>query len=201
VRVYVYMCESCSRVLWRLHSLWLCRILWNGYIMNIGGRPLLRRTQGWPFPVAQAILVPGSELWAQSEISCKGAWQSMGYFYVVKTTNACTELYHSFIQYTGSYMFRQWSAVIRELLRFVWDTWNAGRMGGISYNVWLRDLCAGVLWFRFLCFPAECYMHNTPAHRPYKHTLYDIPLIRSVCQVTETNPRSSLMMADHCRNM
>jgi hypothetical protein len=29
-------------------------------------------------------------------------------------------------------------------------------MGGISYNVWLRGLCAGVSWFRLLCFPAEC---------------------------------------------
>jgi hypothetical protein len=29
------------------------------------------------------------------------------------------EFYHSFIQYTGSYMFRQWSSIIRELLGFV----------------------------------------------------------------------------------
>jgi hypothetical protein len=28
-------------------------------------------------------------------------------------------------------------------------------MGGISYNVWLCGLCAGVLWFRLLCFPAQ----------------------------------------------
>jgi hypothetical protein len=38
---------------------------------------------------------------------------------IAKTTNACTELYQSFIQYTGSYMFWQWSAIIRELLGFV----------------------------------------------------------------------------------
>jgi hypothetical protein len=31
---------------------------------------------------------------------------------VAKATNTCTELYHSFIQYTGSYTFRQWSAII-----------------------------------------------------------------------------------------
>jgi hypothetical protein len=43
--------------------------------------------------------------------------------------------------------------------------------------------------------------HYTPAHRARKHTLYDIPPIRSVFQVTQTDPRSSLMMADHCRNM
>jgi hypothetical protein len=72
-----------------------------------------------------------------------------------------TEFYHSFIQYTGSYMFRQWSTIIRE------------------HNK--RN-------------------HNTPAHRPHKHTLYDIPPIRSAFQVTQTNSRISLMMADHCRN-
>jgi hypothetical protein len=38
---------------------------------------------------------------------------------VANTPTTCTELYHSFIQYTGSYMFRQWSAIIRELLGFV----------------------------------------------------------------------------------
>jgi hypothetical protein len=39
------------------------------------------------------------------------------------------------------------------------------------------------------------------AHRPHKRTLYDIPPIRSAFQATQTNTRSSLMMADHCRNM
>jgi hypothetical protein len=43
--------------------------------------------------------------------------------------------------------------------------------------------------------------HNTPTHRPYKHTLYDTPLIWNVFQVTQTDPGSSLMMADYCRNM
>jgi hypothetical protein len=42
--------------------------------------------------------------------------------------------------------------------------------------------------------------HNTPAHRPHKHTLYDVPPIRSVFRVTQTDPRSSLMMTDYCRN-
>jgi hypothetical protein len=101
---------------------------------------------------------------------------------LVKTTNTCTWLYHSFIQYTGCYMFRQWSAIIRELLGSVLVTWNAVRIGGISSNVCLYGLCAGVLW-------------------PHKHTLYGIPPIRFVLQVTQTDPRSSLMMADHCRNM
>jgi hypothetical protein len=36
------------------------------------------------------------------------------------------------------------------------------------------------------------------ALRPRNHTLYDI---RSVFQVTQTDPRSSLMMADYCRNI
>jgi hypothetical protein len=38
---------------------------------------------------------------------------------LAKTTNTCTELYHSFIQYSDSYMFRQWFAIIRELLGFI----------------------------------------------------------------------------------
>jgi hypothetical protein len=38
---------------------------------------------------------------------------------VAKTTNTCTELYRYFIQYTDSYMIRQWSAIISELLGFV----------------------------------------------------------------------------------
>jgi hypothetical protein len=43
--------------------------------------------------------------------------------------------------------------------------------------------------------------HNTPAHRPHEHTLYDTPPIRSAFQATQTDARSSLMMADYCRNM
>jgi hypothetical protein len=46
--------------------------------------------------------------------------------------------------------------IIRELLRSFWVTWNTNRKVGISYNVWLCGLCAGVSWFRLLCFPAEC---------------------------------------------
>jgi hypothetical protein len=30
----------------------------------------------------------------------------------------------------------------------VWDTWNTELMCGVSYNVRLCGLCAGVLWFR-----------------------------------------------------
>jgi hypothetical protein len=52
-------------------------------------------------------------------------------------------------------MFRQQSAIIRELLESVWVTWNAEQIGGISYNVSLCGLCAGVLWFRSLRFPAD----------------------------------------------
>jgi hypothetical protein len=29
------------------------------------------------------------------------------------------------------------------------------RMAGISYNVWLRGLCAGLSWCRPLCFPLK----------------------------------------------
>jgi hypothetical protein len=43
--------------------------------------------------------------------------------------------------------------------------------------------------------------HDTPAHKPRNQTLYDVPPIRSVFQVTQTDPSSSLMMADYWRNM
>jgi hypothetical protein len=43
--------------------------------------------------------------------------------------------------------------------------------------------------------------HDTPAHRSRNHTLYDIPPIRFVFQVTQKDLRSSLMMADHYWNM
>jgi hypothetical protein len=48
---------------------------------------------------------------------------------------------------------------------------------------------------------APTYSGSTPTHRPQKLTLYDIPPICSVFQVTHTDLRSSLMMADCCRNM
>jgi hypothetical protein len=43
--------------------------------------------------------------------------------------------------------------------------------------------------------------HDTPAHKSRNHTLYDIPPIRFVFQVTQKDVRSSLMMAGYCRNM
>jgi hypothetical protein len=43
--------------------------------------------------------------------------------------------------------------------------------------------------------------HDNPAHRPRNHTLYDIPPIPFVIQVTQKDLRSSLKMADYCRNM
>jgi hypothetical protein len=49
-------------------------------------------------------------------------------------------------------------------------------MVGIPYNVWFRGLCAGVLWFR-------------TAHRPRNHTLYGIPPIRFVFQVTQKDKK------------
>jgi hypothetical protein len=41
---------------------------------------------------------------------------------------------------------------------------------------------------------------GNPVHRPHNHTLYDIPPIRFVFQVTQKDLRSSLMMAGYCRN-
>jgi hypothetical protein len=43
--------------------------------------------------------------------------------------------------------------------------------------------------------------HDNPAHRPRNHTLYDIPTLSCVFQVTQEDPISSLMMAGYCRNM
>jgi hypothetical protein len=99
---------------------------------------------------------------------------------LAKTTNTCTELYHSIIQYTGTHMFRQWSAIIRELLGFVWVTWNADRIGGI-WCTFMWPVCRNVVvpsvvlpsWVHF--HSAEKHNkrnHNTPAHRSHKHTLY-----------------------------
>jgi hypothetical protein len=43
--------------------------------------------------------------------------------------------------------------------------------------------------------------HDTPAHRPRNHKLYNIPPIRFVFQVTQKDLVSSLMMAGYCRNI
>jgi hypothetical protein len=53
-----------------------------------------------------------------------------------------------------TFYVRQQPAIIRKLLRSFWVTWNTNRLGGTADNVWLRGLCAGVSWFRLLCFPA-----------------------------------------------
>jgi hypothetical protein len=100
-------------------------------------------------------------------------------------------IYHSFIQYTGSYMFRQQSAIIRELLGSAWVTSNADQVGGILYNVWLRGLCAGVLWFRLLCFLAQLGS-TTLRHTGHLNIHYMIPSIRSVFQVTNSDEPKKL---------
>jgi hypothetical protein len=41
---------------------------------------------------------------------------------------------------------------------------------------------------------------DNPAHRPRNHTLYDIPPILFVFQVTQKDLTNSLMMAGYCRN-
>jgi hypothetical protein len=83
-----------------------------------------------------------------------------------------------------------------------WYAWarvtlNTDVLGGISYtcNVWLLGT-----WVHS-AGKHNRRNHDTLAHRPHNHTLYDTPPIRSVFQVTQTDPKSSLMMADYCRNM
>jgi hypothetical protein len=86
---------------------------------------------------------------------------------------------------------------------------SAGRLclrGRESYKIGVIELygasshlCCCLWWF-----PAGTHHtrnHHTPAHRPRNHTLYYIPPIRFVFQVTQNDPRSSLMMAGYCRNM
>jgi hypothetical protein len=43
--------------------------------------------------------------------------------------------------------------------------------------------------------------HANPTHRPRNHTLYGIPPVLFVFQVTKKDLRSSLMMAGYGRNM
>jgi hypothetical protein len=40
--------------------------------------------------------------------------------------------------------------------------------------------------------------HNNLANRPHNHTLYDIPPIQFVFQVTQKDLRGFLMIADYC---
>jgi hypothetical protein len=96
-----------------------------------------------------------------------------------KTTNTCTELHHSFIQYTGSYMFRQWSAIIRELLGFVWVIWNADRIGGISYTVCLCGLC------EMICYTVSVsFLHNLQVGSPSNMPVICRCLLTAACPVS-----------------
>jgi hypothetical protein len=83
------------------------------------------------------------------------------------------------------------------------------------YMFWALLSSGGTTWMQIwwiLCAVVDVYWSQdvgrlqsvvlpTAAHRPRKHTLYDITPIQSVFQVTQTDPRSYLMMADYCRNM
>jgi hypothetical protein len=53
-----------------------------------------------------------------------------------------------------------------------------------------------VMCFTYCCTQHSRQNHDSVAHRPHNYTLYDIPPIRTVFQVTQMDPRSSLMMAD-----
>jgi hypothetical protein len=53
-----------------------------------------------------------------------------------------TELYHSFIWYAGSYMFRGTCAIFRDLLMSTWVTWKQKRLGCWSCTVMVGSLCA-----------------------------------------------------------
>jgi hypothetical protein len=52
-----------------------------------------------------------------------------------------------------------------------------------------------------VCCASQDGNHDNPAHMSRNRTLYDIPPILFVFQVTHTDPRSSVIMADYCRNM
>jgi hypothetical protein len=51
------------------------------------------------------------------------------------------------------------------------------------------------------CRGSVCCASHLGAHRSRNHTLYDIPPIRFIFQVTKKDLRSSLMMAGYSRNM
>jgi hypothetical protein len=62
------------------------------------------------------------------------------------------------------------------------------------------------LGYHIMCDYVTCVQDclgsdGNPAHRPRNHTLYDIPPIQFVFQVTQNVLRSSLMMAGYCRDM
>jgi hypothetical protein len=111
---------------------------------------------------------------------------------VVEITNNM----HCFVPLLYSiYLLLHVSAVVchhQGALGSVWVTWNTDRVDGsvccASQPSWARK--------------HNRRSHDNPAHRPSNYTLYEIPPpIRSVLQVTQADPRSSLIMADYCRNM
>jgi hypothetical protein len=70
-------------------------------------------------------------------------------------TRCCSRNNQHYALLCTSYMFRQYSTIIREILGSVWVDWNTDRMGGISCNLQLPGLCAGVSWFGLLRFASQ----------------------------------------------
>jgi hypothetical protein len=102
---------------------------WNSYLPVRKERLLvLRQLDSTVFtsPDEWCRVVVGLKSWLQQSravCTCSGLPFNRQKYNLAKTTNICTEFYHFFIQYTGSYMFQQWSVIIRELLGFVWATY------------------------------------------------------------------------------
>jgi hypothetical protein len=88
--------------------------------------PLNRR--GWVGPRARVAVVFLKELWAV--IGCCNAWIIMTFAVCTQTLvlynrpTLCTD-YHSFIYYSGSYMFRHSYVIFRERPESFWVTWKA----------------------------------------------------------------------------
>jgi hypothetical protein len=53
--------------------------------------------------------------------------------------------------------------------------------------------------YHIMCGYVACVTdcHDTPSHRPHNHTLYDIPPIRFVFQVTQKLPDDDRLLQKH----
>jgi hypothetical protein len=109
----------------------------------------------------------------------------------------CT-VYHSFIWYAGSYMFRHPCAIFRELLTSLLVTWRQKCLCCLSctVNVMLSS-------WAHVCAQLDNITHETTtsAHRPPTFTVHDKQHKHFCLQVTHKDVRSSLKMAHGCRNM
>jgi hypothetical protein len=81
------------------------------------------------------------------------------------------------------------------------DHSSRGVLPTVARRVWSRNLMDKEAMRMPSAGKHNRQNHNTPAHRPRNHTLYNILPIWFVFQVTRKDLRSFLMMAGYCWNM